>query len=84
MDSFSHQFSRLTNFFINTKWIKNFEVENFFFKIGVSEKIFSPNTGAKIFIVRKLVRKVVSMGQVLSRKIRVKNFSSIVQFKDGF
>ncbi len=63
MDSFSHQFSQLSNFFINTKCDENFEVRKLFYKIGVSEKIFGQNIGANIFLVGKLVRKVENWGQ---------------------
>ncbi len=49
---------------------------------SVNEKIFGRNIGAKIFLVGKVVQKVGLGGQVLSRKIGVKNFWSIFKFED--
>ncbi len=62
------------------------KLENCFKKIGLSEKIFSQNTSAKIFLVVKLVQKVdlIREQQVLSRKIGIKSFSSICEFEDRF
>ncbi len=64
--------------------MENFEVGKLFLKIDINKKNFGLNIGTKIFLVGKLGHKVDLRGQVQSRKIRVKNFSSIFQFGDKF
>ncbi len=79
MNSFSHRFFQLLNFFINIKNVSRIlKSGNYFKKIGISEKNFQN------FLNRKIGAKIGLRGHVLSQKVRVKNFSSISQFEDRF
>ncbi len=83
MYSFSHQFSQLPNFFVNTKCDENRN-----WKIVFKELVFVKNflVGIMVpnFLRWKIKRKAGIKGQVLGWKTGVKNFSTIFQFENRF